>query len=293
MIRNLLLTISVLLCSMLSVAGAGRGLEGDSLFVFRHGGMDRQYRLYMPDSLSAGRPLVIMLHGYGGHASPERFGILEAARSYGFAACFPQGAEDAKGKTCWNVGYPFQEGLETDDVDFICSLASYLVRTYGLDSRNVFCTGHSNGGEMCYLMAYRKPDVFAAVAPIAGLTLEWMYRELEAVKPVPLMELHGTADRTSLWSGDPCNEGGWGAYLAVPLAVGYWAAANRCTYEDVEDLPVGRSGLKVTAHRYRGGTDGSEVWLYEIHGGPHSWSDDVMDTGSEIWKFFSMYVSEQ
>lgn len=292
MIRTILLTISVFLYSVISVSGAGRGLDGDSLFVFRHGGMDRQYRLYMPDSLSAGRPLVIMLHGYGGQASPERFGILDAARRYGFAACFPQGAEDARGKTCWNVGYPFQEGLETDDVDFICSLACYLVKTYGLDSRNVFCTGHSNGGEMCYLMAYRKPDVFAAVAPIAGLTLEWMYRDLDAVKPVPLMELHGTADRTSLWNGDPRNEGGWGAYLAVPLAVGYWAAVNRCTYEDVEDLPSGSSGLQVTAHRYRGGSGGSEVWLYEIHGGSHSWSEDVMDTGSEIWKFFSMYVSE-
>lgn len=292
MIRTILLTISVFLYSVISVSGAGRGLDGDSLFVFRHGGMDRQYRLYMPDSLSAGRPLVIMLHGYGGQASPERFGILDAARRYGFAACFPQGAEDARGKTCWNVGYPFQEGLETDDVDFICSLACYLVKTYGLDSRNVFCTGHSNGGEMCYLMAYRKPDVFAAVAPIAGLTLEWMYRDLDAVKPVPLMELHGTADRTSLWNGDPRNEGGWGAYLAVPLAVGYWAAVNRCTYEDVEDLPAGSSGLQVTAHRYRGGIGGCEVWLYEIRGGSHSWSEDVMDTGSEIWKFFSMYVSE-
>ena len=292
MSRKYLLIISTFLLSVLPVSAACRGLEGDSLFVFRHGGMDRYYRLYVPDSLASGQPLVIMLHGYGGRSSPDRFGILDAARKFGFAACFPQGAMDARGKTCWNVGYPFQKGLETDDVDFICSLAGYLVREYGLDSRNVFCTGHSNGGEMCYLMAYLRPDVFAAVAPIAGLTLEWMYRELEAAKPVPLMELHGTADMTSLWNGDPRNEGGWGAYLAVPLAVGYWAGVNRCTYEETENLPVGASGLQVTAHRYRGGTDGSEVWLYEIRGGSHSWTDDVMDTGIEIWRFFSMYVSD-
>lgn len=292
MTRKLLLAVSAFLLSAFSASAAGCGVDADSLFVFRHGGMERHYRLYVPDSLAAGRPLVVMLHGYGGHASPERFGILDAARRYGFAACFPQGAADARGKACWNVGYPFQEGLRTDDVDFICCLVRYLVSEYGLDARNVFCTGHSNGGEMCYLMAYRKPDVFAAVAPIAGLTLEWMYRELEAVKPVPLMELHGTADRTSLWCGDPCNEGGWGAYIAVPLAAGYWAAANRCTYEETEELPLCVSGLRVTAHRYRGGAGGSEVWLYEIEGGSHSWSDDVMDTGAEIWKFFSMYVSE-
>ena len=288
--RTMLLTLWALVVTVLSASG--RGVEPDSLLVFRHGGMERSYRLYVPDSLAAGRPLVIMLHGYGGHASPESFGILAAARRYGFAACFPQGAADARGKSCWNVGYPFQDGLQTDDVDFICSLAGYLVGEYGLDARNVFCTGHSNGGEMCYLMAYRRPDVFAAVAPIAGLTLEWMYHDLEASKPIPLMELHGTEDKTSLWCGDPRNEGGWGAYIAVPLAVGYWAAADRCTYVETEELPTGKSGVRVTAHRYRGGTAGCEVWLYEIHGGGHSWSADVMDTGSEIWRFFSMYVSE-
>ncbi|UKI18612.1 MAG: prolyl oligopeptidase family serine peptidase [Bacteroidales bacterium] len=192
--RTLLLTLWALVLTVLSASG--RGVEPDSLLVFRHGGMERSYRLYVPDSLAAGRPLVIMLHGYGGHASPEAFGILAAARRYGFAACFPQGAEDARGKSCWNVGYPFQEGLQTDDVDFICSLAAYLVGEYGLDARNVFCTGHSNGGEMCYLMACRRPDVFAAVAPIAGLTLEWMYHDLEASKPIPLMEpaRHGGQD---------------------------------------------------------------------------------------------------
>ena len=142
--RTLLLTLWALVLTVLSASG--RGVEPDSLLVFRHGGMERSYRLYVPDSLAAGRPLVIMLHGYGGHASPEAFGILAAARRYGFAACFPQGAEDARGKSCWNVGYPFQEGLQTDDVDFICSLAAYLVGEYGLDARNVFCTGHSNGG---------------------------------------------------------------------------------------------------------------------------------------------------
>lgn len=292
MSRKLLLTVSALVLSVMCVSAAGRGVDTDSLFVFRHDGMDRRYRLYVPDTLTAGRPLVIMLHGYGGQISPERFGMLDAARRYGFAVCFPQGAEDGRGKSCWNVGYPFQEGLRTDDVDFICRLARYLVKEYGLDERNVFCTGHSNGGEMCYLMAYRRPEVFAAVAPIAGLTLEWMYRELEATRPVPLMELHGTADKTSLWGGDPLNEGGWGAYLAVPLAVGYWTAVNRCTYEETEELPVGRSGRRVTAHRFRGGSDGCEVWLYEIEGGTHSWSDDVMDTGAEIWRFFSMYVSK-
>lgn len=222
-------------------ASAGEKMpDGDSLFTFGYKGTERQYRLVVPDSLAAGSPLVIMLHGYGGKADPDRFMMRRAAYRYGFAACFPQGEKDGRGKSCWNVGYPFQQGLRTDDVGFLCALARHIAGTYGLDTRNIFCAGHSNGGEMCYLLAYLRPDVFSAVAPLAGLTLEWMYKSLEAKEPVPLLEIHGTADRTSLWEGDPENEGGWGEYISVPLAAGYWAAVNRCTHEQTDTLHTGQ-----------------------------------------------------
>ena len=130
---------------------------------------------------------------------------------------------DGRGKTCWNVGYPFQEGLKTDDVDFLLKLSAKLCREKGFDRRNVFLTGMSNGGEMCYLMAYTHPDFFNAIAPIAGLTMEWMRKELKAKGPVPMMEVHGTQDHTSEWEGDPDNAGGWGSYISVPLAIGRWA----------------------------------------------------------------------
>jgi polyhydroxybutyrate depolymerase len=35
------------------------------------------------------------------------------------------------------------------------------------------------------------------------------------------------------------------------------------------------------------------VWLYEMIGGKHSWFWDDMDTGDELWKFFSMYVDRE
>ena len=33
-----------------------------------------------------------------------------------------------------------------------------------------------------------------------------------------------------------------------------------------------------------------EVWLYEIVGGKHSWGEQDIDTGEELWKFFSKFV---
>ena len=263
-------------------------------FTMKHGGMEREYWLYLPSDIKPDAPLVILLHGYKAKAEGYRPEMMTVAEENGFALCYPQGALDGKGKTCWNVGYPFQEGLKTDDVDFLCTLARHLQKEHDLSRQNTFLTGMSNGGEMCYLMAYLRPDVFTAFAPIAGLSMEWSYRKFDAKKAVPLMEVHGTADKTSCWDGDPFNEGGWGAYLAVPQAVAYWAAQARCTYEETVEMPLVRN--KVIMHRYMGGEpiwkDGPavEVRLYEVIGGKHTWALNDMDTCREIWNFFSIYL---
>lgn len=263
-------------------------------FTMKHGGMEREYWLYLPSDIKPDAPLVILLHGYKAKAEGYRPEMMTVAEENGFALCYPQGALDGKGKTCWNVGYPFQKDLKTDDVDFLCTLARHLQKEHDLSRQNTFLTGMSNGGEMCYLMAYLRPDVFTAFAPIAGLSMEWSYRKFDAKKAVPLMEVHGTADKTSCWDGDPFNEGGWGAYLAVPQAVAYWAAQAKCTYEETVEFPLVRN--KVIMHRYMGGEpiwkDGPavEVRLYEVIGGKHTWALNDMDTCREIWKFFSIYL---
>ena len=288
------LTALALLCLAIGATAKTPAFrKGLGEYTLRCGGMERTFRLYLPERLSAETPLVFVLHGYGGTANPDRFGMNRVAEMEGFAVCYPQGERDGRGKTCWNVGYPFQKGLRTDDVGFLCRLARYLQRHCGLSRRNTFCTGMSNGGEMCYLLAYLRPDVFSAVAPVSGLTLEWMYRDLCAERAVPLFEIHGTRDRTSAWEGDPQNSGGWGEYIAVPLAVGYWAGVARCTHEEREEIPTKRpdSDNRIIAHRYVGGTDGCEVWLYEIVGGKHSWADKDIDTCAEIWRFFSRFVA--
>ena len=102
------------------------------------------------------------------------------------------------------------------------------------------------------------------------------------------MEVHGTEDKLSRWNGDPYNNDGWGADIAIPCAVGLWAAVNRCTHEQREVLPLIKN--RVIAHRYVGGTDGNQVWLYEVVGGKHNWASDSMDTAAEVWKFFSLYL---
>ena len=291
--RNLLKC--TLLCLLLSAAAFCRAqspADDTPSYTMRSGSLERSYKLHLPAGLPAGAPLVIVLHGYGGNNSPDRFGLNVTADRHGFAVCYPQGAKDGRGKTCWNAGYPFQADMTVDDVKFITELVRHLQKRHALSRRNVFCTGMSNGGEMCYQLAAQRPGLFAAVAPVSGLMLEWLYKADDSTHPVPLFEIHGTADRTSAWEGDPENKGGWGAYLPVPMAVHYWAAKNKCTGMQTDTIPgrTPENGRKVIARRFTGGTAGSEVWLYEIVGGKHAWGDQDIDTNEELWKFFSKFV---
>ena len=264
--------------------------EKDSI---RFKGEFHTYWIYVPEIISDDAPLLICLHGYGGRISGGKKQLVALAADHGFVACFPQGLEDGRGKPCWNVGYPFQEGLKNDDVGFIEKLVWILVHRYSLNPSNVFLTGMSNGGEMCYLMARRKPRLFAGIMSIAGLTLPDM-EPLRYSFPVPFMEVHGTADKTSKWEGDPANEDGWGAYLSVPAAVSYVVAANGCQSYSKEQLPLLRN--PVTLHKYLGGLPARgngpacEVWFYEVSGGGHNWSDKDMDTYGEMWKFMDHFM---
>lgn len=239
-----------------------------------------------------GMPLVVVLHGYGGKALGDGLRFIELADLHGFAVCWPQGAEDGTGHNCWNVGYPFQADYRIDDTAYLRRLVRHLQKNFGVSRRNVFLTGMSNGGEMCYKMAAEHPETFSAIASIAGLTLVSMSTDYR--RPVPFMEVHGTDDSVSAWCGDPENRGGWGAYLSVPAALSHIISANRCVGETISEIPSEHK--RVILHRFTGGLpafkNGSpaDVLLYEVLGGDHSWSERYIPTCDLVWEFFSRYV---
>lgn len=281
---------------LFSLSAFSQGIQDycrlDSL---KYKGDMRHYWIHVPETLSGAAPLMICLHGYGGDAARKgKVQLVKLADREGFVVCFPQGLKDPRGKTGWNVGYPAQKGMNTDDTGFVEKLVKTLQRKYSLDSRNAFLVGMSNGGEMCYLMARRKPDLFAGVISIAGLTLECL-KPLRYNNAVPFMEVHGTADKTSYWTGDHTNAYGWGAYLSVPAAISYVVAANGCSGYSQETLPD--TTKPVILHKYLDGKPArhgkghaTEVWLYEVQGGTHSWSDKEMDTYAQIWSFMSRFM---
>lgn len=259
-----------------------------------HGSLEREYFVFVPDSLAAGRPLMLLLHGYGGKAEGYRPEMLEAAERHGYAVCIPQGwKEEGVYKAGWNVRYPSQATMPTDDVDFVIQLARKVAADYSLNPENLFFSGMSNGGDLAYVIALEHPDVFSAIASVAGLEFRWVSRECSAHGPVPFMEIHGTDDKTSMWQGDPENTGSWGSYLSVPVAVGNMVYANKCEYEITRVLPLkdpDKPSRQVILHQYTGSPYGTEVLLYEVKGGKHSWHLSDLDTPEVILEFFERYI---
>ena len=119
--------------------------------VFKDQGLERTAWLYVPENADrVDMPLVVVLHGYGGTAPDGSFKFFELADKEGFAICWPQGAKDGTGHNCWNVGYPFQSDYKIDNTAYLRRLVKKLQKEYGASTKNVFLTGMSNGGEMCY-----------------------------------------------------------------------------------------------------------------------------------------------
>ena len=278
--KKIVLLLSVLVCTV---------MQGQPVrHTMKDAGVEREYWLFVPDSVGPERALVFVLHGYGGKAEGYFPAIIETAQKYGFMVCMPQGLKDpGKGKTGWNVGYPSQEGWKQDDVAFVLHLQKQLVKEYNV--KNCFFSGMSNGGEMCYIMAYKHPERFNAICSLAGLTMEWLYTTVRPKGQVPFMEVHGTADKTSKWNGDPDNKDGWGKYVAVPMAVGRIISEDNCTHELCDTLPQYKpESNTVVLHRYVG--SGPEVRLYEVIGGKHSTGYKDIDITEEMWSFFKQYL---
>lgn len=275
--------ILLLLAGALAITTASAQAEK---YTIAYGDTVRTYTMYIPASIQLGAPLVVYTHGYGSKTR-WREDLNAVADTAGFAVCYPDGAPDTRGKDGWYVGYPPQSNMPHNEEDFFAALLDEVCPKFELSRSNVFMAGMSNGGDLCYQLAYTRPDLFKAYASVAGLTFEWVYNDRDLTIPVSFLEIHGDNDKTSMWEGDHRNTGGWGAYIPVPLAVSAIAANNRCTIMETDSFPTLRDPQRQVIHtRYSGAPTKHDVELYQVQGGPHSWHNKDLPTAAIIWSFF-------
>jgi polyhydroxybutyrate depolymerase len=265
----------------------------EQALTLQHGGLVRTCVLHVPDDADTGSrlPLVLVLHGRGGTGrSVERLtGFSRLADSAGFLVAYPEGADRR-----WNDGRP---GSSVDDVGFLAALVRRLAAEQRADPGRVYATGISNGAMMCYRLACESSGLVAAIAPVAGAMTRKSLPTCSPAAPVPVLAINGTRDPLVGYDG--------GLTLAsVRATIEFWVRAD-CPGASPETIPVPdidpHDGTLTRCERWRGQTLGSEVLLYTVLGGGHTWplgrarprsfgrTGRDFDATRTIWEFFSRH----
>jgi polyhydroxybutyrate depolymerase len=261
----------------------------DSIYI---GGMYRTYRLYVPPAYtgSTAWPLVFNLHGYTSNASQQQlYAAMDVIADTGhFLICYPQGTQ-YMGQPYWNAF-----GVGVDDIGFLSGLIDSLSASYNIDPEMVYSCGMSNGAIMSYTLACALENKIAAIASVTGTMSTYQYANCSPYRPVPVMEVHGTADPTVPYAGGTGME-------PIDTTVKYWVTKNGCNptaaFSNVPNINTS-DGCTAEHYVWSGGLSGSSVELYKIIGGQHTWpgSPFIIGTTNEdfkasekIWLFFKKY----
>ena len=258
-------------------------------------GVTRSYMLHLPPQLQPNAPLVFVLHGYGSNPADisnyTRMSVLAA--EYGFGVCYPAALTGSDGAS-WNVGY---SNFGVDDIGFITALAAELQETHGFSPQNTFCAGMSNGGDMTLQLAYFKPDLFKAIAPVTGTLMNWIPDSVDLERIVPTLMINGTDDNITFWDGDENYEAiGIDGYMGTRATIDLFVEMNGCTESNRTNLPdVNRDdGSTVIIEKNISCEGNRQVWLYKVVDGGHDWpgasGNKDFNASEEIWLFFEQFV---
>ena len=239
------------------------------------GGDTRNYQLYVPGNAEDNCPLVISLHGAGGHStdySPFRKAVADAE---GCIVAYPQGKTIhfsilGTDNTGWDAS-----GEENEDVEFLKAVIEDVASKYQIDRKRIYCCGFSNGGMMTYAMANACSNEIAAFASISGYPINEFHLRHAGERPIPFLHIHGKADDFVL-------------YAKMPTIVDEMVARL-----GANPVPATTSGSGYTKNVYAA-ADGSFPYIYyEIDGMGHIDFTDKTEDGSSaqtMWNFFEQYT---
>ena len=302
-----------MICLILMLAAASGAAAGEWLKPGLHvrkltvDGLKRDYLVRVPASADLRKPVpvVLVLHGAGMNARlmiPFCGMNAEAERS-GFVAVYPNGTGAAGTFLTWNSGgVPMSTGRgRPDDVAFLRAVLDDLATAVPVDAARVHAAGLSNGGMMVYKLAAEMSDRIASIAAVAGTMTT---PDPKPGRPVPVLHVHGTADRIVPFNGPGRTGPRAVGFRSVFESVATWARVNGCPdAASVAELPDAApdDGTRVSRHVWAPGRNGAEVVLLRVAGGGHTWPGQQpmvgfigrttmdIDGNAMIWQFFKRH----
>ena len=252
----------------------------------QHDGLTREYLLYVPSSYNSNTavPLLFNFHGYGGTSSDHlsTADMRSLADQENFLLCYPQGSSDSYGFGHWNAALAGGDNKSSaNDIGFVSAMITSISSSYQVDSTRIYACGYSNGAMMSYFLGGSMSDKIAAIGSVSGTMLEG---NPDPVSPVPMINLHGTADSVLTYSG------GDGSTSTTDTLL-YWATKNGASTTPVlTNLNSGDFSVEKSVYSDSNGT----AWVehYKVINGGHVWFDldlNGSDTNQLLWDFFNKH----
>ena len=266
--RRLLLVLVVLLLPLAALpASAKQGpAAGRQHGSFSAPGLPTlAYTLYVPKAIAAKPhkkvPLVVYLHGCNQNADDAAVGsrLEEAAERAGVLVLFPEQTRpsastypltDGNGSGCWNWFVPDHQQRGKGEPASIAGMTRALMARFAVDDRRVWAAGVSAGADMTTILGATYPDLYAAVAPVAGcaylscadVTGTQAYAAMgKQARVVPALVVQGSADMV--------NNAAMGA-----TAVAQWRATNDLADDGQANGSVPRAPSSIVQHAAVTGT---------------------------------------
>lgn len=230
---------------------------------FRSGLLKRSYRLYIPSSYQAGKPMPLLVALHGGLGTGKNMqdvsGFDRVADARGVIVAYPDGLTRA-----WNAGTccakPMENGV--NDVLFMKNLVEDVKKKAAVDAARVYGAGFSNGAMLVHRVACEAPGTFTAIAAVAGGI---MVKDCKPGRGTPALLIQGRADPRIPWDGGEF-EGNFRPSMKDIVA--NLKTRNGCSAEEV----VVERNEVVTCTMLKGCAKGNDVQWCGLAGVGHQWA---------------------
>lgn len=248
-------------CVVSRPAGAAQAPGTSAEYELRSGLLERSYLLYVPKSYQ-GKPMPLLVALHGGWGTGENMeevsGFDRVADARGVIVAYPDGISRA-----WNAGTccakPMEKGV--NDVAFMANLIADVKTKVAIDGQRVYGAGFSNGAMMVHRVACEQPDIFTAIASVAGGI---MTPSCKPARGTPTLLIQGRDDPRIPWDGGSVEDS---FRPAVKDVVGMLAARNHCSTEGTVSLQKGAA----TCTTLKGCAGGNDVQWCGLAGVGHQW----------------------
>jgi polyhydroxybutyrate depolymerase len=252
--------------------------QADEKHTLKHGERERDYILRLPKGLPTDKPVPLVIYFHGGSEAriyPTQSGKFgELADRERFILAMPHAVGGH-----WNDGRvsDFESFREkVDDAGFVDAIIEEIEKRHRIDPNRIFAFGPSNGAVFSHYYAALRSEKIAGIAPVVGGMPDPFHKRFKPGRPVSVLIIQGTNDPAAPYEGGKVGDARLdrGRMLGTDDTVRMWVEHNGCRKDPAkEQLPDAepRDGCTVTRFTWSRGRDGTEVVLYKVQGGGHTW----------------------